>query len=94
VAFLGALRALSASIPAEHRGEVMSAFYIVAYCSLSLPAILAGALDGPLGVEATFEILGCVIAAVALGVAVQARRTRPKRDLTVAPVLRLEGAAQ
>ena len=88
VAFLGALRALSASIPAEHRGQVMSAFYIVAYCSLSLPAILAGALDTPLGVKPTFEILGSVIAAIAVGVAVQARRTRPKPGLIVAPVLR------
>jgi MFS family permease len=93
VAFLGALRALSASIPAEHRGQAMSAFYIVAYCSLSLPAILAGALDTPLGVKPTFEILGCVIAAVALGVAVQARRTRPKRGLIVAPDPQLERAA-
>ena len=93
VAFLGALRALSTSIPAEHRGQVMSAFYLVAYCSLSLPAILAGALDTPLGVKPTFEILGSVIAAVALGVAVQARRTRPKPGLIVAPVLPLEVAA-
>ena len=31
VAFLGALRALSAVIPPEHRSEVMSAFYLVAY---------------------------------------------------------------
>jgi predicted MFS family arabinose efflux permease len=92
-AFLSALRALSASIPAEHRGEVMSAFYIVAYCSLSLPAILAGALDTPLGLKPTLEILGSVIAAAALGVAVQARRTRPTRDLLVAPVLQLERAA-
>jgi predicted MFS family arabinose efflux permease len=85
VAFLGALRALSGSIPAEHRGQVMSAFYLVAYSSLSLPAILAGVLDAPLGVKPTFEILGSVIAVVAVGVAVQARRTRPKPRLTVAP---------
>ena len=39
VAFLGALRALSAAIPNEHRAAVMSAFYVVAYASLSLPAI-------------------------------------------------------
>ena len=42
VAFLGALRALSTSIPPDHRAAVMSAFYVVAYASLSLPAILAG----------------------------------------------------
>jgi hypothetical protein len=77
VAFLGALRALSAAIPPEHRGAVMSAFYIVAYASLSLPAIAAGLLDTPLGLEATFELFGSVIAALALGVAVQAWRTRP-----------------
>jgi MFS family permease len=80
VAFLGALRALSASIPAEHRGAVMSAFYLVAYASLSLPAILAGVLDTPFGLKPTFEIFGTVIAALALSVAIQAWRTRPKRD--------------
>jgi predicted MFS family arabinose efflux permease len=94
VAFLGALRTLSASIPAERRGQVMSAFYLVAYCSLSLPAILAGVLDAPVGVKPTFEILGSVIAAVALGVALQARRTRPRPGLIVAPVLQLEKSAK
>ena len=44
VAFLGGLRALSAAIPPQHRAEVMSAFYIVAYAAISLPAILAGVL--------------------------------------------------
>ena len=39
IAFLGALRALSAAMPADRRSSVMSAFYIVAYLSLSLPAI-------------------------------------------------------
>lgn len=79
-AFLGALRALSASVPAEHRGAVMSAFYLVAYASLSLPAILAGVLDTPLGLKPTFEIFGTVIAALALGVAIRAWHTRPKPD--------------
>jgi MFS family permease len=93
VAFLGALRALSVAIPAEHRGAVMSAFYVVAYLSLSLPAILAGVLDTPLGLRPTFEIFGTVIAALALGVALQAWRTRPQRELCLAPVLQLETAA-
>ncbi len=63
--------------PAEHRGAVMSAFYIVAYASLSLPAILAGVLVTPLGPRPTFEIFGSVIAALALVVAYLAWRTRP-----------------
>jgi hypothetical protein len=77
VAFLGSLRALSGAIPPEHRAAVMSAFYVVAYGSLSLPAVLAGSLVRELGLESTFEIFGSVIAAVALIVAFEAWRTRP-----------------
>jgi predicted MFS family arabinose efflux permease len=80
VAFLGALRALSGAIPSEHRAAVMSAFYIVAYLSISLPAVLAGVLVTPLGLEATFEIFGSVVAGVALIVAFEAWRTRPRRQ--------------
>ncbi len=78
VAFLGALRALSVVIPAEHRGAVMSAFYVVAYGALSLPAIVAGLLVTPLGLRPTFEIFGSVVAALALVVAFEAWRTRPR----------------
>ena len=76
VAFLGALRALSVAIPAQHRGAVMSAFYIVAYASLSLPAVFAGVLVTPLGLQSTFEILGSAIAALALVAAIEAWRMR------------------
>lgn len=92
VAFLGALRALSAAIPSEHRGAVMSAFYVVAYSALSLPAILAGVLVTPLGLQPTFEVFGSVIAALALVVAVLAWRTRP-RVATVMGRLEYEMAA-
>ncbi len=77
VAFLGALRALSAAIPPEHRAEVMSAFYVVAYGALSLPAVLAGVLVTPLGLRTTFEVFGGAVAALALLVAFEAWRTRP-----------------
>jgi MFS family permease len=77
VAFLGALRALSAAIPDEHRAAVMSAFYVVAYASLSLPAILAGVLSTPLGLESTFELFSGIVALLALVVAFEAWRTRP-----------------
>ncbi len=77
VAFLGALRALSVAIPPEHRAAVMSAFYIVAYLAISVPAILAGTLVNSLGLQSTFEIFGSVIAGLALVVAFEAYRTRP-----------------
>jgi MFS family permease len=78
VAFLGSLRALTAVIPNEHRAGVMSAFYIVAYASLSLPTVFAGAVVTPLGLRPTFEIFGSIVAALALVVAVDAWRMRPK----------------
>jgi MFS family permease len=93
VAFLGGLRALTAVIPAEHRAAVMSAFYLVAYAAISLPAIAAGAIAGYIGVRPTFEIFGSAAAAVALLVALQAARTRPttqrsaKRLAAYRPVL-------
>ncbi|MDA0183956.1 MFS transporter [Solirubrobacter phytolaccae] len=77
VAFLGALRALSVAIPPDHRGAVMSAFYIVAYLAISVPAIIAGSVVNTLGLQTTFEIFGSVIAALALVVAFEAWRTRP-----------------
>src|SRR5262245_18778087 len=80
VAFLGGLRALTAVIPAEHRAAVMSAFYVVAYAAISLPAIAAGAVAGYTGVRPTFELFGAGAAAVALLVAFQAARTQPSID--------------
>jgi MFS family permease len=84
VAFLGSLRALSVAIPHEHRAQVMSAFYVVAYSSLSLPAVLAGIVVTPLGLEPTFEIFGIFVALLALVLAVEATRTRPRAALATA----------
>src|SRR5262249_8056250 len=77
VAYLGGLRALVAAIPPQHRAAVMSAFYIVAYASVSVPAIVAGVVVSHLGVETTFETFGSIVSAVALVVAFEAWRTRP-----------------
>ena len=79
LAFLGSLRTLSAQIPPAHRAGVMSAFFIAAYAALSIPAVLAGFAAGPLGLDTTFEIVGSTVAAIALVVAIQAWRMRPRR---------------
>ena len=76
-AFLGGLRALVAAIPPEHRAAVMSAFYVAAYGSLSVPAVLAGVVVTYVSLQSTFEIFGSVVAAIALVVAAEAWRTRP-----------------
>jgi MFS family permease len=80
IAFLGGLRALVSSIPAEHRAAVLSAFYVVAYASLSIPAVVAGLVVSHIGVDRTFETFGSVVAAIALVVAFEAWRTRPTRS--------------
>lgn len=79
-AFLGGLRALVSQIPAEHRAAVLSAFYVVAYGSISVPAILAGVVVSYISLESTFEIFGSVVAVLALVVALEAWRTRPTRE--------------
>jgi len=76
-AFLGGLRGLTAAIPLQHRAAVMSAFYVAAYASLSLPAVLAGIVVAHIALPTTFEIFGSVVAAIALIVAFEAWRTRP-----------------
>jgi MFS family permease len=86
LAFLGALRNLSAAIPPDQRAGVMSAFFVVGYTALSLPAVLAGLAVTPLGLESTFEIFGTLVAALALVVALQAWRTRPAPHRLSRPV--------
>jgi hypothetical protein len=76
-AFFGALRALVAKIPAQHRAAVMAAFYVVAYGSLSVPAVLAGVVVIHISLQSTFEIFGSVVAAIGLVVAFEAWRQRP-----------------
>jgi MFS family permease len=78
-AFLGGLRALVTSIPAAHRAAVLSAFFVVAYASLSVPAVLAGVSVTYISLQSTFELFGSVVAVIALLVALQAWRTRPAR---------------
>jgi predicted MFS family arabinose efflux permease len=92
-AFLGGLRALIAAIPAEHRAAVMSAFYVTAYASLSLPAVLAGVVVTHISLQSTFQIFGSAVVAVALLVAAQAWRTRPTRHTTQPPEALLHTAS-
>ncbi|MEZ5120696.1 MAG: MFS transporter [Solirubrobacterales bacterium] len=86
LAFLGALRSLSAAIPPDQRAAVMSAFFVVGYTALSVPAVLAGLATTPLGLESTFEIFGTAVAALALAVTLQAWRTRPRPAAGPGPV--------
>jgi MFS family permease len=78
LAFLGALRSLTAVVPAHRRAEVMSAFYVVAYLSISVPAIVAGLAVTELGLEPAARIFSSAVALVALTVAVAAAGPRQR----------------
>jgi hypothetical protein len=46
----------------------MSAFYVVAYLSISVPAVAAGLAVPSLGLEATFRLFSALVVVLALGV--------------------------
>jgi MFS family permease len=73
VAFMGAVRSVALAAPAEHRAAVMSAFYVVAYLSLSVPTVIAGLFVPTLGLEPTFRIFGSIVVALALVTALGTR---------------------
>ena len=50
---------------------------MVAYASLSIPAVLAGFAVTRIGLEQTFEVFGAVVGVLAVLVALEAWRTRP-----------------
>jgi len=54
LAFGGSLRHLGQVVPAGHRGEVMSAFYVLAYTAMAVPTILAGWAATEWGLAAVF----------------------------------------
>jgi MFS family permease len=70
LAFGGSLRHLGRVVPAAHRGEVMSAYYVLAYGAMAVPTILAGWAATEWSLAAIFPwftaavALACVLAGV------------------------------
>jgi MFS family permease len=68
LAFGGSLRHLGHVVPADHRGEVMSAYYVLAYGAMAVPTILAGWAATQWSLSAIFPwftaavALACVLA--------------------------------
>jgi len=73
VAFMGAIRLISTTAPTEQRAAVMSAFYVVAYLSLSVPTVIAGIAVPSLGLESTFRIFGSIVVVLGLATAAGTR---------------------
>ncbi|MGX6447572.1 MFS transporter, partial [Patulibacter sp. S7RM1-6] len=84
-AFLGALRSLTAVVPPHHRGETMSAFYLVAYASISVPSLAAGLVVSSWGLLPTFRVFGGLVVVAGLATAVGAVRMRPRPAAAAGP---------
>ena len=80
--FGGSLRHLSHVVPADRRGETMSAFYLMAYTAMAVPTIVAGwaATRWPLG-----EVFPWFAYAVAVGVPGRRRRRRDQHAPRLTP---------
>jgi MFS family permease len=78
LAFGGSLRHLGSVIPAESRGEVMSAFYVLAYGAMTVPTIIAGWAATEWGIATIFPWFAAVIAtACVLAALLGSRPERP-----------------
>lgn len=79
VSFRAGLAAINAAAPAEHRAEVASAFFLVAYVAISVPVVGEGLAAQAAGLRAAGIGFSLAIAALAATGAIQAARTRTPR---------------
>jgi MFS family permease len=73
LSFRAGLAALNADAPAQHRAEVASSFFVVAYVALSIPVIGVGILAQAAGLRAAGLVFTIAVAALAAAVAVSVR---------------------
>jgi MFS family permease len=64
--FLGAFRSGVAAAPADERGALIAALYLVSYLAFSLPAVLAGAAVRSAGLRVTATWYGLAVVVLAL----------------------------
>jgi MFS family permease len=62
MAFMGSLAAVNRAAPPEHRGAMVSAFFVAAYAGLSIPVVAVGVL-----VQETNFAEGTLILSAAVG---------------------------
>lgn len=70
LAFGGSLRHLGRVVPADKRGEVMSAYYLLAYSAMAVPTILAGWAATTWGLGAVFPWFTAAVALACVGAGV------------------------
>lgn len=63
-AFMGAFRSMASLADAAHRGELLAAVYVVAYLSMSVPAVGAGIAVPHAGLHTTTNVFIALVAAL------------------------------
>jgi predicted MFS family arabinose efflux permease len=76
MSFRAGLTAVNLAAPEDHRGEVASSFFVVAYVAISLPVVGVGVLGELAGLRAAGLIFAAIVAALALTVLVLLTRDR------------------
>ncbi|MGH3437075.1 MAG: MFS transporter [Sciscionella sp.] len=66
LAFMGGTRIVTQASPEDKRGQVLAAFFVVAYLAISVPAIGAGMIATHIGLERTFYLFAGITSAFAL----------------------------
>ena len=74
--FLSALRAINDTAPAQQRGSVLSALYLMAYLSMGLVAIILGIVATRWGLRLAVDLGAAAIASLSLATLVLANATR------------------
>jgi MFS family permease len=84
LAFGSSLRHLGQVVPADHRGEVMSAFYVLAYGAMAVPTIVAGWAATVWGAAEIFAPFMVVVALACTSAAALGLRVRgTQRDVAL-----------
>jgi MFS family permease len=87
-AFSGTIRLLGPLAPAEQRGALFAAIYLVLYLSLSVPAIAAGIAVTQFGLRDTTYVYGLAAITLAVATTVAVWRQRPRTGDAVVPASR------
>jgi predicted MFS family arabinose efflux permease len=75
LSFRAGMAAITGASPPAQRGEVASAYFVVAYVAISVPVVGVGVLGVLVGREGASEIFSLVVAAIAATSMVLLRRT-------------------
>jgi MFS family permease len=78
LSFMGSLALLNGLAPPEHRGEVLSSYFAVAYVGMTVPVIGLGVASGYVGAFGATLVFAVVVGVLAMIVAALNARSIPR----------------